>query len=147
MGTRLRRLTVAACSLAAVATLGVTPQASADVTRLDVIPLVPHAGFGANCTYLLVATTASSRYTPATKGVSFVDLNRNSRFFPADDLYAAGQLYFTTPVVGNRAFSLWTPTRPGKHVLMAYQTSAGGPQRSITVRSGTPVGPGCIVGR
>ena len=53
--------------------------------------------------------------------------------------------YFSTPVVLGHKFTLWTPTAPGEHSLMAYETSAGGPIRTVTVNPATPLGPGCIV--
>ncbi len=40
--------------------------------------------------------------------------------------------------------SFWTPTSPGEHSLMAYQTSAGGPIETVTVNPGVLLGPGCI---
>ncbi|MCJ0895046.1 hypothetical protein [Rhodococcus sp. ARC_M5] len=53
--------------------------------------------------------------------------------------------YFSTPVDLGHKFTLWTPTAPGEHSLMAYETSAGGPIRTVTVNPATPLGPGCIV--
>jgi fermentation-respiration switch protein FrsA (DUF1100 family) len=53
--------------------------------------------------------------------------------------------YYNSPVLLGHAFSLWTPTAPGEHTLMAYQTSAGGPVETVTVTPGTPIGPVCLV--
>ncbi|MDH6282410.1 hypothetical protein [Prescottella agglutinans] len=50
-----------------------------------------------------------------------------------------------TPVVFDHALALWTPTAPGEHAIMAYQTSAGGPVETVTVNPGVPIGPACIV--
>ncbi|MDH6679014.1 hypothetical protein M2284_003230 [Rhodococcus sp. LBL1] len=56
-----------------------------------------------------------------------------------------GSPYWVTPVVFDHALALWTPTAPGEHAIMAYQTSAGGPVETVTVNPGVPIGPACIV--
>lgn len=117
--------------------------AHADVARIDVVALGPSAGYGTGCTYALVATTKDGKHTPRDQPVSFYDLSEGSYIFPQDDFTARKQIY-VSPVLADRAFALWTPTRPGPHRLTAYQTSEGGPTRTITVRPGTPVGPGCL---
>lgn len=121
-----------------------TGAARADVARIDILPLGPSAGYGTGCTYALVATTKDGKYTPRDLPVSFYDLSGGAYIFPQDDFTARKQIY-VSPVLADRAFALWTPTRPGKHRLTAYQTSEGGPTRVITVRLGTPIGPGCLV--
>ena len=76
--------------------------------------------------------------------MSFADIGGNGRFLPQDYFYDRKRIYLA-PVINRHAYALWTPTSVGTHTLTAYQTSAGGPQRTVTVRPGTPVGPACIV--
>lgn len=77
--------------------------------------------------------------------VSIVDLNRASTMFPQELIWDTVNPYFTLPVVLGHAVTLWTPTTPGEHSLMAYQTSAGGPVTTVDVNPATPIGPGCVV--
>ncbi|WP_254699096.1 hypothetical protein [Rhodococcus sp. SGAir0479] len=63
-------------------------------------------------------------------------------------VYGAGCTYVVvprTPVMFGHAVTLWTPTAPGEHSIMAYQTSAGGPEETVTVDAATPLGPLCLV--
>ena len=53
--------------------------------------------------------------------------------------------YWSSPVVLGHKVSLWTPTAPGVHSLMAYETSAGGPVATVTVNPAISVGPICLV--
>ncbi|WP_241962403.1 hypothetical protein [Rhodococcus opacus] len=120
------------------------PLASADVTDVTVLPGLStnsNTSYGSGCTYLVVARTT----TPAERSVSIVDYNRASTFFPQELIWDTIDPYYNSPVVLGHAFSLWTPTAPGEHTLMAYQTSAGGPVETVTVTPGTPIGPVCIV--
>lgn len=138
------RLAAVAASICVAAMSWMAGTAHADVARIDVVPLGPGAGYSTGCTYALVAVTKDSYNTPRDMPVSFYDLSGGAYIFPQDDFYARKQIY-VSPVLANRAFALWTPTRPGKHTLTAYQTSAGGPTRTVTVRPGTPIGPGCVI--
>lgn len=140
--SRIAALAVSVCVAVASWSAGA---ARADVARIDILPLGPSAGYGTGCTYALVATTKDGKQnTSRDLPVSFYDLSGGSYLFPQDDFYARKQIY-VSPVLADRSLALWTPTRPGKHRLTAYQTSAGGPIRTITVRPGTPIGPGCLV--
>ncbi|MDV7246378.1 MULTISPECIES: hypothetical protein [Rhodococcus] len=143
-------LLVAFCAAAAV---WVSPSAAADVVDVTIVPglsVGPTTAFGVGCTYLAVATTADSLSTPSERDVTFLDYNSETRgsfgpeiatFFPQNFVSD----YYVTPVVFDHALVLWTPTVPGEHNLMAYQTSAGGPVETVTVNPGTPIGPACIV--
>jgi hypothetical protein len=127
-------LASAVCGVAAAA--GLAPAAAADVVDVTVMPGLgsPAGVYGSGCTYLVVARATDSR------PVSFIDYNTASTFFP-QNLFP----YWLTPVVVDRAYVLWTPTAPGGHAIMAYQSSAGGPVENVTVDAGAPVGPSCIV--
>jgi hypothetical protein len=138
-----RYLPFVAASCAAI-TVGWAPSAAADVVDVTVVPGLssgPTTSYGVGCTYLVVARTSA----PVEAGVSFVDYNLASTFFPADVIWNTVNPYYVSPVMLGHAFSLWTPTAPGEHTLMAYQTSAGGPTATVTVNPGVPIGPGCIV--
>ncbi|OZG29133.1 hypothetical protein BH683_010730 [Williamsia sp. 1138] len=123
------------------------PSASADVVDTTVMPGIsfPGNGYGTGCTYLVVAKTADSPGTPSTAGVSIVDYNQAATFFPTDLIWNAVDPYFVNPVIFDHAFTLWTPTAPGQHAIMAYQTSAGGPVEIVEVEPATPVGPACFL--
>ncbi len=138
---RLRVLVVAVILSAVAATATVSaPTAGADIEQLSIVPLGSGAGYGTGCVYLLVA-----RADMSPSGVSFADIGGKSRILPQNYFSDRNQVYLA-PVINRHAYALWTPTSRGKHTLMAYQTSAGGPKRTVTVRSGIPVGPACIVG-
>lgn len=139
--TRVSSLAVLICASAAT---WFAPAASAEVVDVTVVPGLggsPTTPYGAGCTYLVVAKTADV----SEPGVSIVDFNRASTFFPQDLVWDTINPYYVSPVILGHAFTLWTPTAPGEHSLMAYQTSAGGPIETVTVNRGVPVGPGCIV--
>jgi hypothetical protein len=139
----IRATPLAAAVCAAVVTLS-APSAAAEVVDVTVVPGLsggPTTPYGAGCTYLVMARTS----TPTEPGVSIVDLSLASTFFPEELIWDNANPYYVPPVVLGHAFSLWTPTAPGEHALMAYQTSAGGPIETVTVNPGTPIGPGCIV--
>ncbi|MFE4499821.1 hypothetical protein ACFRFQ_08140 [Rhodococcus sp. NPDC056743] len=139
--TRVASLAVVVC--AAVATW-FAPTASAEVVDVTVIPGLgggPTTPYGAGCTYLVVARTSDM----SERGVSIVDFNRASTFFPQELIWDTINPYYVSPVIFGHAVTLWTPTAPGEHSLMAYQTSAGGPIETVTVNPGVPLGPGCIV--
>lgn len=138
-----RSAPLAAAACAAVVTLS-APTAAADVVDVTIIPGLsggPTTSFGAGCTYLVVARTSQL----VEPGVSIGDYNRASTMFPQELIWDTIDPYYVAPVVLGHAFTLWTPTAPGEHSLMAYQTSAGGPVETVTVNPGIPIGPGCIV--
>ncbi|OUS97263.1 hypothetical protein CA951_02640 [Rhodococcus sp. NCIMB 12038] len=142
--SRLARRTLSVAALCCAAAMWSTPSAAADVTDVTVLPGLsnnPNNSYGAGCTYLVVATTA----TPTERSVSIVDYNRDSTLFPQELIWDTIDPYYNSPVILGHAFSLWTPTAPGEHTLMAYQTSAGGPVETVTVTPDTPIGPVCIV--
>lgn len=110
---------------------------------LDILPGLSAGAttqFGVGCTYLVVARTD----TPSGPRVDIQDYTNESVMFP-EELAWNVDPYFSTPVVLGHKLTLWTPTAPGEHSLMAYETSAGGPVRTVTVNPATPLGPGCIV--
>jgi hypothetical protein len=142
--SRIARATPLAAVVCAAAVTLSAPWAAAEVVDLTVVPGLsagPTTPYGAGCTYLVVARTG----TLAEPGVGIADLNRASTFFPHELIWDTVDPYYVPPVVLGHAFSLWTPTAPGEHTLMAYQTSAGGPVEAVSVNPGTPIGPGCIV--
>lgn len=133
--------------LAAAAVWG-APAATADVTDVTILPGLSVGSttpYGAGCTYLVVAKTADSEWTPSEQGVSIVDYNRASRFFPQHFAWDHISPYWQNPVIFDHVFSLWTPTAPGEHAIMAYQTSAGGPVEKVAVNPALPLGPLCFV--
>ncbi|MGW6376035.1 hypothetical protein ACWFRB_08215 [Rhodococcus sp. NPDC055112] len=142
--SRIARATpLAAVACAAMVMLS-APSSAAEVLDVTVVPGLsggPTTPYGAGCTYLVVARTAAL----AEAGVGIADLNRASTFFPTELIWDTVDPYYVPTVVLGHAFSLWTPTAPGEHTLMAYQTSAGGPIETVTVNPGTPIGPGCVV--
>ncbi|WP_137726311.1 hypothetical protein [Prescottella subtropica] len=142
--SRFSALASIALATCAAAVTWSAPQAAADVVDVTVLPGLsggPTTQFGSGCTYLVVARTER----PDERGVSIVDYNKASTMFPQELIWDTVNPYYVTPVVSGHAFTLWTPTVPGEHRLMAYQTSAGGPIATVTVNPGTPIGPGCIV--
>lgn len=117
--------------------LGV-PTAAADVTRIDANPglsytWTPDGGFeqrfGTNCIYGLTADVDN----PAP--VSFYDFQTASTVLPG---HLAG-------VIDGRATVAWIPHAAGDHRITAYQTSAGGPDITVHVGTGIPLGPACFV--
>ncbi|MFG1782613.1 hypothetical protein ACGFIU_09245 [Rhodococcus oryzae] len=136
----LSLIALAACAAAA---LGSAPTASAEVVDLTISPGLsagPTTPFGVGCTYLVVART-ERLVEPRT---DIVDYTNKSIMLPQDLAWNIDP-YYSTPVILGHKVTLWTPTAPGEHSLMAYQTSAGGPIRTVTVNPATPLGPGCIV--
>jgi hypothetical protein len=119
-----------------VAAAALAPSVAADVVDVTVMPGIslPTSDFGAGCSYLVVAKTADSPGTPSDAGVSFIDYNQAAAFFPTDIIWDAVDPYFVNPVIFDHAFTLWTPTAPGEHAIMAYQTSAGGPVEIVKVK-------------
>jgi hypothetical protein len=137
------RIALAALAACAAATLGCVSTASAEVVDLTVHPGLsagPTTPFGVGCTYLVVART-ERLVEPRT---DIVDYTNESIMFPQDLAWNLDP-YFSTPVILGHKVTLWTPTAPGEHSLMAYQTSAGGPVQTVAVNPPTPLGPGCIV--
>ncbi|MFE5876851.1 hypothetical protein ACFQ6H_16410 [Rhodococcus sp. NPDC056506] len=142
--SRIARTTAIAAALCASAAICSATSASAEVVDVTIIPGLssgPTTPYGAGCTYLVVARTAEL----VEPNVSIVDMNRASTMFPQELIWDTVNPYFTLPVVLGHAVTLWTPTAPGEHSLMAYQTSAGGPVATVMVNPATPIGPGCIV--
>ncbi|MCQ4121559.1 hypothetical protein [Rhodococcus tibetensis] len=142
--SRTARSTPLAAAVCAVAAIWSAPSAAAEVIDVTIVPGLgggPTTPYGAGCTYLVVARTAA----PAEAGVSIVDYTGASTMFPQELIWDTVDPYYNSPVALGHAFTLWTPTEPGEHSLMAYQTSAGGPIETVTVNPGTPIGPGCIV--
>lgn len=136
----LSLIALAACAATA---LGAAPTASAEVVDLTIAPGLsagPTTPFGVGCTYLVVART-EELVEPRT---DIVDYTNESTMFPQDLAWNIDP-YYSTPVILGHKVTLWTPTAPGEHSLMAYQTSAGGPIQTVTVNPATPLGPGCIV--
>ena len=124
--SRIARTSVIAAALCAGAAICSATSASADVVDVTILPGLssgPTTPYGAGCTYLVVARTAALN----EPNVSIVDMNRASTMFPQELIWDTVNPYFTLPVVLGHAVTLWTPTAPGEHSLMAYQTSAGGP--------------------
>ncbi|PTR22198.1 hypothetical protein C8K36_11268 [Rhodococcus sp. OK519] len=143
----IRTVSLSAVMLAAAAAWG-APSAAADVTDVTVLPglsVGPTTPYGAGCTYLVVARTADSEWTPSDQGVGIVDYNRASTFFPHEFAWDHISPYWQNPVIFDHAFTFWTPTAPGEHAIMAYQTSAGGPVEKVTVNPAIPLGPLCLV--
>lgn len=139
---RLRHLAYMSTALVASACWA-APAASADVVSLDILPGLSAGAttqFGVGCTYLVVARTD----TPSGPRVDIQDYTNESVMFP-EELAWNVDPYFSTPVVLGHKLTLWTPTAPGEHSLMAYETSAGGPVRTVTVNPATPLDPGCMV--
>lgn len=146
--SRIARSALLPVALFAAAAVWGAPSAAADVVDVTILPGLsggPTTAYGAGCTYLVVARTADSEWTPSEKGVSIVDYNHASTFFPQNFAWDFISPYWVNPVVFDHAFTLWTPTAPGEHSVMAYQTSAGGPVETVTVNPATPIGPACIV--
>ena len=145
---RVGRLIPAVMALSAAAFAWIAPAASADVADVTIVPGLsggPTTPFGTGCTYLVIARTADAPHSPSESGVGIVDLNQASTLFPQELIWDYIDPYYTSPVIFDHAFSLWTPHLPGEHAVMAFQTSAGGPVETVMVKSGTPIGPGCLV--
>ncbi|SNS99818.1 hypothetical protein [Rhodococcoides kyotonense] len=137
------RFSLTALAICAAATLASNSTASAEVVDLTIVPGLsagPTTPFGVGCTYLVVARTENL----AEPRTDIVDYTNESVMFP-EELAWNFDPYFSTPVVLGHKVTLWTPTAPGEHSLMAYQTSAGGPIQTVTVNPATPIGPACIV--
>ncbi|WP_237341709.1 hypothetical protein [Williamsia soli] len=119
------------------------PTAGAEVVDLTVIPGLstgPTTPFGVGCTYVVVARTER----PVEPRTDIVDYTNKSVMFPGELVWTIDP-YYSTPVIAGHKVTLWTPTAPGEHSLMAYQTSAGGPIQTVTVKPATPLGPACLV--
>ena len=140
--TPLARVTVvlAACLGGAVIA---APAASAEVVDLDILPglgVGPTTPFGVGCTYVAVARTAD--LTGPRVDIAPMD---SDSVMPLEEFMWQFDGYWSSPVVLGHKVSLWTPTTPGEHSLMAYETSAGGPIATVTVNPATAVGPMCLV--
>lgn len=134
--------------LVGAAAVCAVPSAAADVVDVTVLPGLgtgPADVYGAGCTYVVVARTENSGWTSRQQGVSIVDYNRASVFFPQEFAWDFISPYWVNPVILGHAVTLWTPTAPGEHAIMAYQTSAGGPVEKVTVNPALPLGPLCFV--
>ncbi|BDE57458.1 hypothetical protein [Prescottella equi] len=145
--SRIARMVSLPALVLAAAVWG-APSAAAVVTDLEVLPglsVGAASPFGAGCTYLVVAETSDSVGTPSDKGVGIVDYNRASSFPLQEFAWDHISPYWQNPVIFDHAFMLWTPTAPGEHALMAYQTSAGGPVEKVMVNPALPLGPLCFV--
>ncbi|MEU7141621.1 hypothetical protein ABZ942_19360 [Nocardia sp. NPDC046473] len=113
------------------------PSAAARVTSLAAAPGMswgPATPYGTNCTYTLTATVTNPN------PVAFYDFGPESTFAP--DRYSH-------PTAGTTTVR-WTPTQPGRHRIMAYQTFTGGPAMDtaaldIQVGTGINTGSACIV--
>lgn len=146
--SRIARSLAVVAGLLVPATLAAAPMAAADVVDVSILPGLgtgPAGVYGAGCTYLVVARTEASAWIPKEQGVSIVDRNRASTFFPQEFAWDYVSPYWVNPVIFGHAVTLWTPTAPGEHSIMAYQTSAGGPEETVTVNPATPLGPVCLV--
>ena len=134
------------CLVAAVCTGGLvlsSGTASAEVVDLDILPglsLGPTTPYGVGCTYIAVARTADA----SGPRVDIAPLDSDS-IMPIEEFAWQFDPYWSSPVIAGYKVSLWTPTTPGEHSLMAYETSAGGPVATVTVNPATPVGPLCLV--
>jgi hypothetical protein len=141
--SRSIRLSLLAVATGAAAALGTAPNASAEVVDLTIVPGLGGGAttpFGVGCTYLVVART-ERLVEPRT---DIVDYTNEAIMSPEEQAWKVDP-YFSTPVILGHKVALWTPTAPGEHSLMAYQTSAGGPVRTVTVNPATPLGPVCLV--
>ena len=116
--------------------LGV-PTAAADVVRVDAHPglsytWTPERGFeekfGTNCIYAVTAATTWQN------PVSFFDFQK-ATILPSP----------LAPVLNGTATVGWIPRTPGDHRIVAYHTSAGGPDVTVPVGTGIPLGPACFV--
>ncbi|MBY6708763.1 hypothetical protein HQ308_18370 [Rhodococcus sp. BP-241] len=129
-----------ACSAAALLASGT---AHAEVVDLDILPGLsfgPTTQYGVGCTYVAVARTAD----PSGPRVDIASLDTES-IMPLEEFAWQFDGYWSSPVIAGHKVSLWTPTTPGEHSLMAYETSAGGPVATVTVNPATAVGPLCFV--
>ncbi|MCZ4278980.1 hypothetical protein [Rhodococcoides yunnanense] len=136
------RLATALVSCAGVALLA-APSASAEVVDLDILPGLsfgPTTPFGVGCTYVAVARTAD--LSGPRVGIS---PGGYDAVMPIEEFMWQFDGYWSSPVVLGHKVSLWTPTAPGVHSLMAYETSAGGPVATVTVNPAISVGPICLV--
>lgn len=145
-GMKIRRfvryspVAFALCTAAAVLS---APSASAEVVSLDILPGLSFGQttpYGVGCTYVAVARTEQL----VEPRVDIAPLDAESAM-PIEDFVWQFDGYFSTPVVLGHKVTLWTPTTPGQHSLMAYQTSAGGPVATVNVNPATPAGPLCFV--
>ncbi|MCM6772017.1 hypothetical protein NDR87_03010 [Nocardia sp. CDC159] len=112
--------------------IAVAPGAAADVTNLSIDPGAswgPSSRYGTTCSYTLTARTNTAGK------VSFYDFTQAATFSPGH--------YVDT--VDGVATVRWTPTQPGTHAIMAYQTSAGGPVLTVQVGNGINTGSACLV--
>ncbi|NKR52050.1 hypothetical protein GS545_22950 [Rhodococcus hoagii] len=116
--------------------LGV-PTAAADVVRVDAHPglsytWTPERGFeekfGTNCIYAVTAATTWQN------PVSFFDFQK-ATILPSP----------LAPVLNGTATVGWIPRTPGDHRIVAYHTSAGGPDVTVPAGTGIPLGPACFV--
>lgn len=146
--SRIVRSVAVAAGLLVPMAVAAAPTAAADVVDVSVLPGLstgPAGVYGAGCTYVVVAKTEGSAWIPEEQGVSIVDRNRASTFFPQEFAWDHISPYWVNPVMFGHAVTLWTPTAPGEHSIMAYQTSAGGPEETVRVDPATPLGPLCLV--
>lgn len=131
---------LAACAGAAVFA---APNASAEVVSLDILPGLsfgPTTQYGVGCTYVAVARTES--FSEPRTDIGPMDY---SLVMPIEEFMWQFDGYWYSPTILGHKFTLVTPTAPGEHSLMAYQTSAGGPIATIDVNPAVPVGPICLV--
>ncbi|WP_157224098.1 hypothetical protein [Nocardia paucivorans] len=130
MGRR-RGVPVAVAAVALfVAVMFGMPQASAEVTRVGVMPDMSFGfdtNYGTGCTY-----TVQALLTEAVTPVTFYD---------------NGVPFATVPPAGGGvALVTWVPGYTGLHTLSAVQPSGGGdPWVQVLVGEGVPVGYSCLV--
>lgn len=131
---------LAMCAAAAILS---APTASAEVVDLDILPGLsfgPTTQYGVGCTYIAVART--QEFSEPRTDIAPLDYNS---VMPVEEFMWQFDGYWSSPVVFGHKATLWTPTSPGEHSLMAYQTSAGGPIATVSVNHATPLGPICLV--
>ncbi|RDI67906.1 hypothetical protein DFR76_102307 [Nocardia pseudobrasiliensis] len=112
--------------------IALAPAAAADVTSLTADPGLswgPSSRYGTSCSYQLTAATNTGAK------VSFYDFTEAATFAPSNYVDS----------VNGVATVRWTPTRPGAHRIVAYQTSAGGPEITLQVGTGINAGSACLV--
>ncbi len=129
--SRLLGSSVALLGVAA-SVLVTAPDAAARVTGLHASPGLswgPTQQYGTNCTYTLTATVDDAA------PVSFYDFDPSTVFSPSN---------YIQPVDGVATVQ-WTPTNPGWHRIVAYQTSEGGPAINLEVGTGINTGSACLV--
>ncbi|QIS12997.1 MULTISPECIES: hypothetical protein [Nocardia] len=114
------------------------PQAGASVTGIDIAPGMSFGSsgsYGTGCSYQVTAT--------ATPGVAVVFLDEVDGFRTTDTLKPVGP----AADANGKATTTWTPAKKGEHKIWAAEYISG--ERyyitSVTVGTGIPLGPACLV--